>query len=60
MAFVTYFQILFGYEWELTTSPAGAKQWVAKDADLIIPDAFDKSKKQKQFFNLFCSKTIKF
>ncbi|MDQ4054274.1 MAG: catalase-peroxidase, partial [Actinomycetota bacterium] len=31
--------ILFGYEWELTESPAGAKQWVAKDADAIIPDA---------------------
>ena len=28
-----FFEILFGYEWELTESPAGAKQWVAKDAD---------------------------
>jgi catalase-peroxidase len=36
-----YFEILFGYEWELTTSPGGAKQWVAKDAEEIIPDAHD-------------------
>lgn len=34
-----FFEILFGYEWELTESPAGAKQWVAKDAEAIIPDA---------------------
>ena len=34
-----YFEILFGYEWELTESPAGAKQWVAKTDDAIIPDA---------------------
>ena len=34
-----YFEILFGHEWELTESPAGAKQWVAKDAEAIIPDA---------------------
>ncbi len=33
-----YFDHLFGYEWELTKSPAGAWQWVAKDADDIIPD----------------------
>jgi catalase-peroxidase len=32
-----FFEILFGYEWELTESPAGAKQWVAKDAEAIIP-----------------------
>ena len=32
-------------EWELTKSPAGAKQWKAKGADATIPDAFDKSKK---------------
>ncbi|WP_183096197.1 catalase/peroxidase HPI [Nocardioides stalactiti] len=32
-----YFEILFGYEWELSESPAGAKQWVAKDAEAIIP-----------------------
>ncbi|RQM55972.1 catalase/peroxidase HPI [Aeromonas caviae] len=34
-----FFENLFNYEWELTTSPAGAKQWVAKDAPEIIPDA---------------------
>ncbi|GAB3938813.1 hypothetical protein GCM10027614_19650 [Micromonospora vulcania] len=42
-----FFEILFGYEWELTRSPGGAKQWVAKDAEAIIPDAFDSSKKHK-------------
>jgi len=36
-----YFKILFGNEWELTKSPAGANQWVAKNADAKIPDAFD-------------------
>ncbi|MEV7978569.1 catalase/peroxidase HPI [Streptomyces sp. NPDC086519] len=41
-----FFSILFGYEWELTESPAGAKQWVAKDAEAIIPDAHDPSKKR--------------
>ncbi|MFE2071002.1 MULTISPECIES: catalase/peroxidase HPI [Streptomyces] len=41
-----FFGILFGYEWELTESPAGAKQWVAKDAEAIIPDAHDASKKK--------------
>ncbi|MDG3581803.1 catalase/peroxidase HPI [Galbibacter pacificus] len=40
-----FFENLFGYEWELTKSPAGAKQWVAKDAEAIIPDAFDSTKK---------------
>ncbi len=40
-----YFKHLFGYEWELTKSPAGAQQWVAKGADPTIPHAFDKSKK---------------
>jgi catalase-peroxidase len=34
-----YFELLFKYEWELELSPAGAKQWVAKDAPEIIPDA---------------------
>lgn len=42
-----FFKILFKYDWELTKSPAGAHQWVAKTNDLIIPDAFDKDKKQK-------------
>jgi catalase-peroxidase len=40
-----YFENLFGFEWELTKSPAGAKQWRAKNAPAIIPDAFDKTKK---------------
>jgi catalase-peroxidase len=35
----SFLEILFGNEWELTESPAGAKQWVAKDAEAIIPDA---------------------
>jgi catalase-peroxidase len=33
-----FFENLFRYEWELTESPAGAKQWVAKDAENVIPD----------------------
>ncbi len=41
-----FFENLFGYEWELTKSPAGAKQWVAKTSDKTIPLAFDGSKKQ--------------
>ena len=35
-----FFENLFKYEWELEKSPAGAKQWVAKDAPEIIPDAY--------------------
>ncbi|MGW8315347.1 MAG: catalase/peroxidase HPI [Bacteroidales bacterium] len=42
-----FFENLFRYEWELTESPAGAKQLVAKDAGDIIPDAFDQGKKHK-------------
>jgi len=42
-----FFDNLFKYEWELTTSPAGAKQWVAKNAEADIPDPFDPSKKRK-------------
>ncbi|KAF9887407.1 hypothetical protein FE257_010262 [Aspergillus nanangensis] len=42
-----FFEYLFGFEWELTKSPAGANQWTAKNADEIIPNAFDPSKKQK-------------
>lgn len=38
---------LFNNEWELTKSPAGAHQWVAKDADAVFPDAFDADKKHK-------------
>ncbi|MFD8636630.1 catalase/peroxidase HPI [Streptomyces sp. NPDC059656] len=40
-----FFKHLFEYEYELTQSPAGANQWVAKNAEAIIPDAFDASKK---------------
>ncbi|GAB3768766.1 catalase/peroxidase HPI [Microlunatus parietis] len=40
-----FFENLFGFEWELTKSPGGAHQWVAKDADAIIPDAYDKTKR---------------
>lgn len=42
-----YFDMLFGYEWELTRSPAGAKQWVAKNVkpEHMIPDAHDAAKK---------------
>lgn len=42
-----YFDMLFGYEWELTKSPAGAHQWVAKNCkpEHMIPDAHDSSKK---------------
>jgi catalase-peroxidase len=42
-----YFENLFGFEWELTKSPGGAHQWVAKDADAIIPDAYDSEKKHR-------------
>jgi len=40
-----FFEILFGHEWELSKSPAGANQWVAKNAEAIIPDAYDGPKK---------------
>jgi len=39
-----FFQNLFNFEWELTTSPAGAKQWTAKNAGNVIPDAHDSTK----------------
>ena len=42
-----YFTNLFEYEWELTKSPAGANQWVAKNAKEIVPDAFDANKKHR-------------
>ncbi len=42
-----FFELLFGYEWELTKSPAGGWQWVAKDAPEIIPDPFDPAKKHR-------------
>jgi catalase-peroxidase len=41
-----FFENLFGHEWELTKSPAGAQQWVAKGAKATIPDAHDASKKR--------------
>jgi catalase-peroxidase len=40
-----FFDNLFKYEWELSKSPGGAKQWKAKGAAADVPDAFDKSKK---------------
>lgn len=42
-----FFKNLFENEWELTKSPAGAKQWVAKGAAADVPDAFDPSKKHR-------------
>ncbi|MFB7510972.1 catalase/peroxidase HPI, partial [Streptomyces broussonetiae] len=42
-----FFRNLFEYEYELTQSPAGANQWIAKDAPEIIPDAFDPEKKHR-------------
>ena len=41
-----FFENLFKYEWELTKSPAGAYQWVAKNAEPVIPYAQDKTKKR--------------
>ena len=41
-----YFENLFGFDWELTKSPGGAHQWVAKNAEAIIPHPFDDTKKQ--------------
>lgn len=41
-----FLKILYNNEWELTKSPAGAHQWVAKNGKAIIPDAFDSTKKQ--------------
>ncbi|MBO8189487.1 catalase/peroxidase HPI [Streptomyces spirodelae] len=42
-----FFKNLFEYEYELTKSPAGANQWVAKDAPETVPDAFDPDKKHR-------------
>ncbi len=44
-----YLTFLFKYEWELVKSPAGAHQWIAKDAEEVIPDAFDKNKMHKPY-----------
>jgi catalase-peroxidase len=41
-----FFKFLFKYEWELTKSPAGAHQWVAKNGNAVVPNAFDDTKKQ--------------
>lgn len=41
---MSYFDTLFGYEWELTKSPAGANQWVAIGGEGTVPDAHDPSK----------------
>jgi len=40
-----FFENLFAFDWELTKSPGGAHQWVAKNAGNIIPDAYDATKK---------------
>ncbi|GAB2984610.1 catalase/peroxidase HPI [Mucilaginibacter puniceus] len=40
-----FFENLFEFEWQLSKSPAGAHQWVAKNAEAIIPDAYDSNKK---------------
>ncbi len=42
-----FFKALFAHEWELEKSPAGAHQWVAADADPMVPDAFDPDKKHR-------------
>ena len=42
-----FFENLFNYEWELTKSPAGAHQWVAKNAEEVIPDAYDSARKRR-------------
>ncbi len=44
---IYYLKFLFEYEWELTKSPAGKYQWVARDAPDMIPDAHDPYKKHK-------------
>jgi catalase-peroxidase len=42
-----FFDNLFGFEWELTKSPAGAHQWVAKDAQATVPDAHDPARRHR-------------
>ncbi|MBI94313.1 MAG: catalase/peroxidase HPI [Gemmatimonadaceae bacterium] len=46
-----FFDVLFGYEWELTKSPAGAQQWTPTDASAqgTVPDAHDPSKTHAPF-----------
>ena len=43
----SFFENLFGFEWELTKSPVGAHQWVAKGGDGLIPDAYDAAKRHR-------------
>ncbi len=43
----TFLETLFGFEWELTQSPAGAHQWQAKDTGEVFPDPFDATKKRR-------------
>ena len=43
----SFFENLFHYDWELEKSPAGAQQWVAKDAEAVIPDPFDSTQSRK-------------
>lgn len=52
-----FFKHLFGFEYELTKSPAGANQWVAKNAGEIIPDAFSPDKRD---FRLCLLQTLLF
>ena len=42
-----FFKALFAHEWELTKSPAGVHQWVASDAEAMVPDPFDPNKKHR-------------
>ena len=42
-----YFENLFGFEWELTKSPAGGHQWVAKGGEGLIPDAHDATRRHR-------------
>ena len=42
-----FFENLFAHEWELVKSPAGAHQWVARNADASVPDAYDPTKKHR-------------
>jgi len=42
-----FLENLFGFEWELTKSPAGAHQWEPKGAEATVPDAHDRSKRQR-------------
>ena len=46
-----YFENLFGYEWELTKSPAGAQQWTPKNGEGagLVPDAHDPAKRHAPF-----------